>query len=446
MNWERFVTEYRFELETAGPLHIGAEEDELLIDEEAGRAVIPGTSFVGSLRMFVDHKYGKETSEKLFGSEKESKTSNPSILRVQDMLSQENVKIEIRQSICIDGRFGSAKDGGKFERSFVASGTHFLGSISCSVKTEKERDDYNIIIRECFSAIYEGFIRFGAYKSSGGGLMKVGRLRKKVYDLYDSEQFFAFLGESSSIALSDWGREVPVTREQNPLGYIFRLRIRFAAPMLIRGDVADERIFDKNVFPNLDAAPIRDAYGRFYIPGSSWKGSVRHQVTKILSYYGLSELEDELFGNVNPTNQSIGRIQVADALIDKDQSLRDLITEYHGIHIDKLTGGVMNGALRQEQTVWGKATLILELNSDMSEKVDPAPGAILLALRDLAEGSFNLGSGFAGGYGFVTGEKMEVSSPGGSVIIHFSDQSIENQSLADHWIAALEEANKSAAG
>ena len=82
----------------------------------------------------------------------------------------------------------------------------------------------------------------------------------------------------------------------------------------------------------------------------------------------------------------------------------------HRIHIDKFTGGVMNGALFSTKDVHGEVDL--RINIANRNNPDQTLALLLFALRDLANGSYNLGSGYSVGKGFLTVNRIDVRKPG----------------------------------
>lgn len=435
----------RFKLTSTGPLHIGTDDGELLIDEgideEAGHACFPGTSFVGPIRAFVQQSEKHSVVEALFGAEQSDRDKSASVLQVQDMISKDTVTIDYRPGVQIDGRLGSAGEGKKFERSFIEPGAAFFGQLSYCADTEEQLNNYTKIIRRCFQAINSEHIRFGAYKSSGGGTMRVDELRMKRYDLYQASQLFSFLTDPGDVPFDRWGKKVQVEEDSGLSGYTFSLRVRCSAPLLIRGDEELEKQLNVQAPEGLDAAPIQQGKGGYYIPGSSWKGVLRNQLEKILKCYHCDELIPYLFGRADKEHAAIGMLFVSDAPLSPDPDVKKLRKVYFGIHIDKFTGGVTDGALRQELTIRGKAELKLNLRQFKvdGKKTDQMAGAIVLALRDLAEGGFSLGSHASGGFGFFKGDSLNIVSPDGNASIQFAEQRIENKALIDHLVLSLRE-------
>ena len=58
---------------------------------------------------------------------------------------------------------------------------------------------------------------------------------------------------------------------------------------------------------------------------------------------------------------------------------------------------------------------------------DKTCAVMLMALRDLANGQFNLGSGWASGQGFIDVEKISVQSSEGEIILNFKNCSISDE-------------------
>ena len=101
----------------------------------------------------------------------------------------------------------------------------------------------------------------------------------------------------------------------------------------------------------------------------------------------------------------------------------------HRIHIDKFTGGVMHGSLFAEKNVHGDLTMKITIQE--FEHADAAAGLLLLALRDLAAGLMNLGSGYSVGKGFIHVIGIEIRRGEEAVFIDWEDREMEG---AEHII------------
>ena len=83
----------------------------------------------------------------------------------------------------------------------------------------------------------------------------------------------------------------------------------------------------------------------------------------------------------------------------------------HRIHIDKFTGGVINGGLFTEKPVCGNMTI--EICIENRNNYSAVAGITFMAVRDLSIGAMSIGSGFNTGKGFVEVESVEISGPDG---------------------------------
>lgn len=431
----RFMSVYRLTLVNEGPLHIGNGEGDILLDENDFCALIPGTSLAGALRDFVTSVYGEDAAGQLFGSRREAADSESSKLKISEMQSSQSAIIEYRPGVRINGAYGSAEQGGKFDRCYLSPGSEFLGRLSVSANSEKELKQFNQWMEAGLAAIEQGMIRIGAYKSSGGGKMRVSQLKRKSYDLFHQDDYFNYLTDRK-ISSKDWGGQLTLHPEINGGDCQFTLALQLKTPMLIGGDVEEERKWDSQASKHLDAVSMRNQSGKFYIPGTSLRGVLRHHIARIADIYHNQEITNKLFGSSSDNQELfVGKLQVSDAEIEKLPERPQQSVDYHRIHINKLTGGVMKGALLTERAAYGRTVLNIFLQE--TEDSDQLKAIVLLALRDLAEGTITLGGGSAQGFGYLRGETLTVKAAEGTVSVEFANNSIQNEALANQWLGSL---------
>ena len=184
---------------------------------------------------------------------------------------------------------------------------------------------------------------------------------------------------------------------------------------------------------------MQDASGNYIIPGSSIKGSVRSQIDRILSFKGLTEevkasVLTDIFGDAK-VNGRTGNIRVHDTTIEVPKSGELPIT--NRIHIDKLTGGVMNSALFNEQKAYGNVEVCVEVLK--KSNAERSCGYFLLALRDLAANLYNLGGGYSIGDGMIKTESIEIESEEGVAVIDMLNGVIkDDKHIIDKCIKATE--------
>ena len=93
-----------------------------------------------------------------------------------------------------------------------------------------------------------------------------------------------------------------------------------------------------------------------------------------------------------------GNIIFYDMVIGDRKQNYDRQSDYR-IHIDKFTGGVMHGGLFSEKNTAGKLQLKIRIKDE--NHPEKTCGLLILVLRDLAAGMYNLGSGYNVGKGFL---------------------------------------------
>ena len=160
------------------------------------------------------------------------------------------------------------------------------------------------------------------------------------------------------------------------------------------------------------------------IPASSVKGALSHRT----AYYynqlegvfadGLTQkqLEEKagsgnravrtLFGSAGDEhgrNKVRGRAIFSDVIVEKPSSARDKVLNH--VSIDRFTGGAINGALFDEETLFAKGTefaLTILVSRDAADEPNVI-GAFEKALEDVCSGLLPLGGGVGRGNGTFTG-------------------------------------------
>ena len=256
-----------------------------------------------------------------------------------------------------------------------------------------------------------GEILFGGKKSSGCGRVKIEELRRKSFDLRKKEERLLWADEESlapdayEIMRVSYGHG-----ESRKLAYKVFLSGRTDS-LLVRCIAVPEVGKDAP-----DAMNIQNARGDYIIPGSSLKGVLRSRMEKIAGYLagrqrngeaGKQRILEQAFGAEGSRKEAgkAGNIRFRDTVVG-DAATNAKARLQHRIHIDKFTGGVMNGPLFSEKNVSGP--LIMEIDIENKKNPKETLGLLVLALRDLAAGQVSIGSGYGIGHGFIRAEKMTV--------------------------------------
>ena len=359
-----------------------------------GRYMLQGSSISGALRDWIATHEGTELADLLFGTQ-----NNPGSLIISDGHFSEAARLVIRPRLRIDGKTGSASKGGKFDLAHIETGSDFAFTI-CWLG-EKDEASITSVIERLLSALNGGEILLGAEKSNGFGRVSLN-VTKQSYDLFDSEDRERWLsetedGEALSLPEVD---EKPVT--------LFSLN-GTADSILVKAAAAVQEN-KGNFTTNLTEAGVP------VIPGSSVKGVVRARSEKIAAFLGLpNSLIESLFGRESRDgdNGQAGRLRFADVRFTKGVSQK-----INRIRINRFTGGVMHSGLFFEEPVSGELTLQVEVPAGEEA------GCMLLlyALRDLAIGLYNLGSGGSIGRGFLRVEELTACTPDGQQVALYFDQ------------------------
>ena len=191
-----------------------------------------------------------------------------------------------------------------------------------------------------------------------------------------------------------------------------------------------------------DEENIRNTQGEYIIPGSSLKGVLRNRITYIARKLKGKFLLDNIFGSVGKGKDkgNCGHIIVKDTVVGNKENNENVPLQ-HRIHVDKFTGGVMTGGLFSEKNIVGD--LKLEIMVSENPYTDEAAGLLLLALRDLSAGLFNIGSGYNIGKGYIDVETIKIIKGVKEAVIRIHENQIDDPSgMIPSVLAALSNATR----
>jgi CRISPR/Cas system CMR subunit Cmr4 (Cas7 group RAMP superfamily) len=474
------LTVLRITIQTTSPVSIGTGSSDMLqqmtlVRDANGLPVIPGSTLAGVFRHLHEEDFGSETTRSLFGKERPGSppvAANGGIFEasrlifssahVHNQSDQPVDGLELnpdsawekqpvlrllrktvltkRDHVRIDSK-GTAEDTGKFDRSAVPTGTRFTFDIQLQGNQPDEPG-----IGEIVACLSHPALRFGGAVRSGYGSVSVVRVAKRVFHLRDKE---------ARSELAAWARRLdkavpgalPIDLSKSgkarKSGYIelsikleprdlWRIGGAGNTPLAGHSDLGGNAIEsiqavtyqEKNIAwtdnrPELEAAHV------VVLPGSSFKGAIRHRTAYHLLCLKLRDDKDaftrdknapldqceivELFGAVKDTDAdsgNAGRLSFSDIVLPAD-SLRPVVMHHNGI--DRFTGGVRarTGVLFTEELVFGgefTLNLLLKKPEGISKR---AGKALRLALDDLFEGRLSIGAGSAKGHGYLKGKKAD---------------------------------------
>lgn len=407
---------------TETPLRTGPSDGSIdrVLRHRDGQAFLQAASLAGALRGWLE-KQDKNAANALFGSQEKSGQLIVSDMEIKEKAakSAEDTTIQLRPRLRINGKMGSAADGGKFDVAHIARGTVMKFSLTW-LGAESDTDG-PAQIEQMLGALHAGEIRLGGQKSNGFGRVAL-TVRSQTYHMTDKADREAWLHDQfdgKTLELPEICTANVCTFTVN--GVADSILIKDAVPHIKK----DGTQFTGNIKEN----------GTAVLPGSSVKGAVRARVQAIADLLDCSESVDALFGRgaAQGDNGIAGRVRFTDVVLDKAKE--QMISR---IRINKFTGGVIRGGLFTEEPLKSGVTLTITAPQD-----DICGCALLVyALRDLGLGLYNLGSGGAVGRGYIKVSRIAIACGDKTADMTFGADGCklnDTDNLVSAWLHTLEE-------
>lgn len=420
------------ELVLTSPLLIGAGTDDRDEDRDIrvlktkdGSPFIPGTSLCGVLREFLLSHAGKQRVDTLFGDPK----NGQSMLVVEDILLT-NGKTSSRDGVCIDSLTGIGEDNKKYDYEVVEPGARgkfrlLLTRRRCHEEDWKKYRNLLLLLRDKL----EGGIALGAMTAKGFGRAKAEKIRAGFYDFHNPEDVRAWLEqpdpqpETASDRLAEKTSEILFAEGDFVINADFVFRTSF----IIR-DYGREKLIPNSREPNklYNAVSMMRGDGKYILPGTSLKGTLRHHSEHILRKLGL---DDSFLNNLMGSSKKgdDGKdIKIKSRFIVEESVLNDEAIHPAGqtrIRIDRFTGGVIDSALLVNEPLWQKKAqdAAFRLTFTIKKAQPEEIGLALFLLRDLWQGKVAVGGEKSVGRGTLQGL-------GGS-ITHYTEGQAANYTL-----------------
>lgn len=414
---------YKVTATTETPLRTGSSDGSIdrVLRHRDGQAFLQAASLAGALRGWLE-KQDKNAANTLFGSQEKSGQ-----LIVSDMeitKAAQSLTIQIRPRLRINGKMGSAADGGKFDVAHMARGTVMQFTLTW-LGAESDTDG-PVQIEQMLGALHTGEIRLGAQKSNGFGRVSL-TVRSQTYHMTDKADRDAWLQDEFH------GQTLELPKNSAASVCTFTVH-GVADSILIKGSVPrveyDEATRTwKTIIQNIKENDTA------ILPGSSVKGAVRARVKAIADLLDCSEAVDELFGRgaAQGDNGIAGRVRFTDVVLDKAK--KQTVSR---IRINKFTGGVIHRGLFTEEPLKSGVTLSITASQD-----DICGCALLVyALRDLGLGLYNLGSGGAVGRGYIKVSRIAIACGDKTADMTFGADGCklnDTDNMVTSWLHTLEE-------
>lgn len=426
-------------IETSTPLNIGSgnktiKTDSTVLKDVNGFPFIPGTTIAGLIRHALSGKPevimgGKDEGSLLIVTEGKMLDSNGNVLDgiiLQSDIDDQTKAFKqspIRQHARICHR-GTTEDGGKFDEEIALKGMRFCFEIEL---ISDSGDD--VQLKEVLDIIRSTSFRIGSGSRSGFGGIKMVSCKCKTIDLQNEKDREWYLEKTSSLA-KDWdGTCYDVTPVNDDRWTRYSLELQPSDFILFGSGLGNENAdmtFVKESFIEWSEgkANVKGRENNILIPATSVKGAILHRVAfhynKLKGIYAdkLSPQEIEehvgdnnlavktLFGTEgrNVQKKQRGRVLMSDVIQEMTKSSPKVLNH---VAIDRFTGGAIDGALFDEETLYAKDERTITLNflvDNEAIKDKEIKEAFELALQDICSGMLPLGGGVNRGNGCFTGK------------------------------------------
>ncbi|WP_051185138.1 RAMP superfamily CRISPR-associated protein [Desulfatiglans anilini] len=423
----RWVVTARMRLKTAS--HFGGEGDSavdmaVLRDAKDGRPLLPGASLAGALRGHLADVYGGYRSDEdrevagLFGVERQKDEGAQSPLIVFDSLGEvpEGMTVEIRDGVAIDSATGTAKPHKKFDFEVLPAGTVFPLRVDLIIEDSASEPAQLGRLVTALDGLDSGDIALGMRRSRGMGSIEAGHWRARRFDLSTQQGWLDWLTTDhlnplrddvqshesplKAIRASQTGKipmELPDKRDR----ILVDLALKVAGDLLVRSPGCDPAA--------PDSVHLRSA-GRPVLPGTGLAGVLRAQAQRIAwlvreSAADAEQWVDRLFGaqcsdederaDAQMGRSSASKLRISESFLEGSDPRRQA-----RIAIDRFTGGVVQGALFDEQVEVGGS---LKVRLELRNPTDGESGLLLLLVKDLLSGNIPVGGEASVGRGVLKG-------------------------------------------
>ena len=465
---KKFNYPYRYlaqiTIEATSPLQIGSgtkgiKTDSLVVRDVNDLPFIPGTTIAG----LISHALGKE-KERLMGSKKEGSrlivteaklldkygkavdglidisaldADNQSFLKLYE-------RLPIRQHVKINHK-GTATDSGKFDEEIVLKGSRFCFELEL-LASKDESKDFNSLL----AIIQSPTFRIGSGSRSGFGAIKVAKCQNSYLNLEGGDghedDLELYLKKSSRIGDS-WVGWKPasdlIQKQEFCEGWTFYQLMLTPEDFILfgsgfgdpKGNADMTYVQEQFITWNHEGTLATEAKLEkvVLIPGSSVKGALSHRTAFYYNKMTGAVIKDggtlqngktvlEVVGNKNPAVKAIfgsegekneetnrledkqrGNILISDVIEVREQTKPKILNH---VSIDRFTGGAIDGALFNEQTLFAKGENfcinIMIANKAFLDK--DVQTAFESALKDVITGMLPLGGGVNRGNGIFTGK------------------------------------------
>jgi CRISPR/Cas system CSM-associated protein Csm3 (group 7 of RAMP superfamily) len=411
---------------------------QILRDSIEDKALLMGSSIAGALRNYL-REYQNSDEFSLFGRLRTDENGDQSPLIINDAISINLIKAELRDGVKIDSITRTAESQGKYDMEFLEAGTKF--PLCFELLIEKESDESSLLkgLAIALQGLEKGEISLGIKKHRGFGRCHIKEWQVWQFDLTDHQQRLDWLRfEHWHSGLSDYPTHTSITQalnvsldEKDDQREFCKIDATFtlASPLLIRsGQASSDKAPDV-----VHLKSRRNGELKPVLSGTSLAGVLRHRAERIINKIGKNtNILEDIFGpdlSKNKTSEAkASRLIVNESVIE---NTTDLVQ--NRIAIDRFTGGTLHGALFNEQPIFPKNDTNethLKLNLELRNPEGYEIGLLLLLLKDLWTGDLPVGGTSSIGRGRLQGKRADITIRKNQEKRKFIiEQSEDNQSL-----------------
>ncbi|BAY87718.1 hypothetical protein NIES267_72420 (plasmid) [Calothrix parasitica NIES-267] len=452
------------------PIDIALQRDSI-----SNYALLTGSSIAGALRNYLrEYKKGynlkdirDDLATKLFGdlfaydNEKDfseprrielREKDNQSLLVIDDAVSKNPIKIEIRDAVKIDSITRTAEDKSKYDLELLEAGTEFNLNFELIIEELTDENELIEALIITLQGLEQGKIHLGIKKNRGFGRCHVQEWQIWQFNLQDSKQRIKWL------KFPHWEPGFldnhPIHNNiANALGVIISdeddkrkhltitAKFTLASPLLIRsGQASTDKAPDV-----VHLKSQRNGEPKSILSGTSLAGVLRHRGERIINTLQretkqIENIIDEIFGVDFSKNKT--KIAKASRLIVDEVEIENTIDLVQNrIAIDRFTGGALHGTLFDEQPIFGNDKTSLEIKIKLRQPKDYEIGLLLLLLKDLWTGDLPVGGTSSIGRGRLQGREATIKfdNKTWTIIQNSSDESltIDNPEELEKFVFAL---------
>jgi len=427
------------------PAHFGNGDGDDLIDIplltdplDDKTPLLTGASIAGALRGYLrerEHGFrGKASGAKsasilLFGGSRGDEYGEQSPLIIEDAYGK-NATIELRDGVGLAGKSRTAAHDKLFTIEMWEAGTTFPLRFELIVRQSDNATEIKQALATALAGFNDGSITLGSRKRRGYGQVSVAGWRVKEYDLTNTAQLLDWI-ENGAKALS--GAAHPDIVQALGVGemiadqrQVFRLKAEFSleGSLLIRSgsgpdsEQANTNDAQRPDFMHLHSARPESDGTRKRAPilsGTSLTGALRARAIKIARLIAPPGSEGEktartLIDGMFGADMNIATDPVASRLTVYERTVSSVENQLvqNRVSLDRFTGGTRDGALFNEQPLFGNTQSIVTVNLQLENPQEYEIGLLLLLLKDLWTGDLPLGGEISIGRGRLRGKNCHL--------------------------------------